>query len=1268
MLQVSSHLTHPTSAFPPSTSLSAPPTQSNNPAHSPTITTESTSRYRVEQHDMPDGSADRHASPVEPEPANTINTEAVLKLEHQLKTSLDAQKHLQNELNSAHDFQQQLQNELETLRENYTSSLEQVKSQVSSSYQIQLTNLQQSLMQTEGQLHNLEHRLSEVNEKHHVEMENLLQTQENIRETIMKEKDLKHAEHIARITTELTNQSAVSGVGSDRESDDWEAERLKLIKEKMKELHEKEKEELLSEHEQDKKKLLSNHEAEKTQLHEELQQKMETNRVQMEQLANSKIQEVHAQFMAAHQAVVEQKNTAETNAAQMLNQIQEVQSQLDALKREKESVEYQYRSLLETHMSELESARRDSLSLEQRLNNWKEKAANLENRLESTKSETSVEINEVRQQHEEDLDRMKSDYEQKLQTLQQVVDDYQTKFQVTETDNQRTLEELKSQHEFDIDELRSSHASEVSLLEENASESSGNKASLEVAEEHMQSLQKQLDDYRTQERNFESRLSELRREHAEDLQQVRQTLEAQKVEEIEGISAEFKSQIKGLEEDVGRLSTSVESGQSAEVIGALKMKHQSELLELQNQLRTNHEEFVKNLREELENSHTHEVESLQQEHTTMLNDLRKELEREWSTKMDREKSMLTSELAEARHVEIERLKSEHKQTLDKQRAVLAKSEQTTFTKAQEQVKDIEAEMDTLRDELSQKETVRKDLLSQLELSERQLHKSQESLTRTNTEISQLSGDCTTYQNRVKSLEVELSIAGSAHEQDVQTVTAMKQEVETYRLKLGELESELTGLQEVQSSLSEQSQEASHLKDQLAQKNVSIAELQAQNDSLNTEVYSLTQKCHKCIASSEVLQKQLENSWGANEEIESLKQHLSELKPFKERCELLQERVGSLEAAFRVKEDEMKELKSQTTAKVHEANEYAMRQEEAAISSNEKVEELTKETAVQNEQQAELRQTIESLNKSVIDVETKLGSMTDEVAQLVLDKEQLQQNLTDAQNVVDEETLKKYEDLVADFHSVSAEKEQLAQEIEELRNKQESLLDEQRTPLEEKIQEQQKLIREMEAKMSVKEPTVAEHQIELGHQLTESESCKSSLSQTVQDSKATQEQLGVVLKEKSGLEENLSRARRALTDKLHDKTVLEKELSFHRAELERRLSEKQRLEEVLFEKSRFEQELVSQKEQLLNELTEIESKLQLKDVEHEHERGEWLKKIHQKDDEMTQLTSDLNHRHDLHVSSIVEEHKRKVTGVEQSLRKTHGKDMQSLMTRHRKEVN
>lgn len=131
---------------------------------------------------------------------------------------------------------------------------------------------------------------------------------------------------------------------------------------------------------------------------------------------------------------------------------------------------------------------------------------------------------------------------------------------------------------------------------------------------------------------------------------------------------------------------------------------------------------------------------------------------------------------------------------------------------------------------------------------------------------------------------------------------------------------------------------------------------------------------------------------------------------------------------------------------------------------------------------------------------------------------------------------------------------------------------------------------LESQLAIKERTMAALRDNFTKQLTDADAKQAVLQKQIQVSHRFEGKLSSLTRERADIEKALSRSRQSLIERLREKDLIEKDLGFHRTELERRLAEKQRLEELLFEKSKFEQELSNQKDHLTMELESIEKKL------------------------------------------------------------------------------
>ncbi len=1129
----------------------------------------------------------------------------ITELEQQLSAVFDSKQQLQNELNTVLDQQHQSQHEILQIRKNQDNSIEIAKREVANSYMSQIANLQHSLMQSESAHQELERKLADISSSHSLEVENILKKQEEIQATLLAEKDQKHAEHVARLTDKFTSQ--MEDNEGPKDIDEQEAERLKMIKTKMLEMFAAEKNQMLVEHQQ-----------EKTTMQQSTQKQLEDYRCQTEQLANTKLQEVHAQFMSAHQALLEQKNESDALAQELSFKLNQSQIDHSNLRQAKDEIQARYDQLSESHLDELEKARHDSNSFENRLNDWKEKASKLEAILHKSESESQSDLDSLREQNEATLSKIREDYGERLRSLQQMADDYHRKFLQAETEKSVTVESITKSHQEQLEQLKQDYSVEVDTLNQSIRESNAERGSLEAAEEHMSGLQKQLENYRKQEISFQNQLDEKERQYRDGIELYRQQIEREKSHQVEQATARLDSHIKSLEEELASFTASVESGDTErrrhEKIELLKVRHKKRISELE----TIHEKALKNLHEQLENSHSNEIESLTLNHTQEMSKLREE----WTKKLEAEKAQQLLEIEAIKQAEIQQLMDEYKVLIEK----ATKSDADDIsTKSNERIIQLESKMTALKDECSKLEAMRKDLLSQLELAQRQIRDSNQTLQRTNTEMERLSQDCDRYQNKSKSLEVDLSISQSSHEQDKLRLSALQQELDEVGAKTEALETELGEVRQSQIASTGNEELLARLTNDLACKNVAIADLQAQNDSLNTEVFSLTQKCQKLVEKSHSVQEQLETSWGANEEIESLKQQIAELVPFKDEAAGLKEKIEMLEDTFKSKDEAVMSLQAQleqATQYVTDSNTRRMQLDQTIAETAKEMDTLQQKVAMKEGQEKEIQRMIAEFELKLETLSTKLqekeelvaeqtttiqslqsqlGQTVDKVNEFQEQNTRLEGELNDTQEVLrtasEDKHKERYEQLREDFEKVCQEKAHQAAEVSTA-NEKVAFLDQQNTSWQEKVEQLEKNVQELQTQLTDKESELSVSYSEFTQKLKESELREKSLrnSQNLTPSK------GNVGKDRSSLEETLTKAKQALTDKLAERSTLEKELSLHRTELERRLSEKQRLEEVLVEKSRFEQELQNQKEQLKNELETIESKMKLKEAEYSEDKG------------------------------------------------------------------
>ena len=225
-----------------------------------------------------------------------------------------------------------------------------------------------------------------------------------------------HEQHrmvVEKVANETSTQQPPTDT-SHLDRDELEMERLKVIKDSLKENFEMEKSEL------------------RESLTKEHQQEMESFKQQMEENANAQLQAYHKQYLTAYEDQAKQKAEAEAALLQTLDTKElEFREKLSKLQEQCNSLEEMLgqanhnKQLADEQVAELSKSLSDQLesmqlgkqkyesyvtTLEEQIEQWKTKAASLEHHLldSAPKPETIVPA--------ESLQQLKDDYEEKLAT------------------------------------------------------------------------------------------------------------------------------------------------------------------------------------------------------------------------------------------------------------------------------------------------------------------------------------------------------------------------------------------------------------------------------------------------------------------------------------------------------------------------------------------------------------------------------------------------------------------------------------------------------------------------------------------------------------------------------------------------------------------------------------------------------------------------------------------------------------------------------------
>ena len=1337
---------------------------------------------------------------------------------------------LTQQLTEAEDRNAQLQRELYSLRDKQAHMMEETRNAVARTYQDQMATQMATMQQKLTDSHrSMEKQISEMKSRHASELESVRKQEEAAREADLQERDRHHVTLVERLTAELTTLQE----GVERDADEQEAMRMRVIKEGMKDMHEKDKARLAKEHqdekarlakdhesakaqlvknyEEEKAQLANNHETEKLRLSQEHQQQMEAYMKQVQDMANSQMAEYYKQFKDAYDTLAQQKTAVESDLLGVTEELQLVSSQLGEVGQEKERLEWEHRRLLETHSAEVEEMNTTARNLEERVNSWKDKAAGLETRLRHSG------------QTQENLGHLKEEYEAKLQGLSKQIaglesdlKEQKERNETVEEQLQRAEEDAHTRHQQELDELKSQHGSEVELLEKSISEAQSDKASLEAAEEHMSGLQKQLKAYRMQ----ESEIDRLKEEQAQVADLLKQRREKEKADTLTSLRAEFTSQIERLQRELAAARENTELDVSYATVEELYSRQEEELAQLRATLQETHAKALEALQTELKRGHLTDIEALKQQHERDVEQLKLELQSasEQVSRIEAESKAKLAEFKESHGAEYSQLQSQHDQTIRELQQLLEEQQRIDAVgeASRSKIAELESELQESRQREAEWGEQQRDMMSRLEGSQREIERGEKLLTEAQSTETLLRERNVELSGHLQSVESDCHVAQSARATTQQFLEETQGQVEELKGQLEYLQEEVREAETAKTLSREQGERLLQLTNQLAEKNVAIANLQSETDTLNTEVFGLTRKCQQQTSAIELLQRQLENAGAVSEEIAALQQQLSELAPVKKHNDVLRQTVTQLETAVQSKDGAIHELQSSleqlqgqlagmeaavqskdgTICELQSSLEGQLASRDAAIQFKDRtigelqssleqlqgqlagmeaavqskdwtIRELQSsleqlqgqlagmEAAVQSKDGTirelqssleqlqgqlagmeaavqsrdgtirELQSSLEQLQGQLAGLEAAVQSKDRELGQLQMQlvghnalreeteqlrassqakdmeiqslredlnqadlhmrelrtewetkldektrdssreiealkaelesvgerekvlqrqlkeqKDQLESTLTGQQEELSRaeqemsrlqtqlresqaantqlerekqslsaelralqeqsesvlsdslaEMRSKNEELEQSLTALELEKERLAAELAQSEEEREAQVEESKKTREAKVGELEQNIENLQRQLNEKDVEFAEMQTKLTQKLAEAEA-KQHQSLLDDSSQLRSHESVLVGGRRSALEESLSRARRRLSEKLREKETLERDLGFHRTELERRLGEKQRLEELLFEKTRFEQELVNQKEQLQADMMQIESKLHL----------------------------------------------------------------------------
>lgn len=855
---------------------------------------------------------------------------------------------------------QSLQSQLSSLQEQYEGAM--MNAQVTAHYKTELALLQETLLKTEEELQSREKEMDELKSTHSIELKQLLHQQEKVREALLTEQNDKHLAHIKRLTQELSVQHSPP-----QDDTEKEAERIKQLKNKLSELHEKEKEDILLAHQKEKTLLQNEHESQKQDLITSYQQSMESNRQQLEALANEQIKQLHNQYITSLTTINEQKHVIETDLVKMREQNQNFSEQIAVLEREKQNAEKQILQLQENHSRQLQAVKDDSHDLEKRLQDWKTKAASLESRLQQSSAIQTENLQSLQETEE----RIHTQYKQKMSTQQDeiqslkekleqaelsreeytghyeklvheksaLIEDLQNELKTTTELHNTTIKEMKDKYLTELQNLEAEHSNQVSVLENSISEKSSSQASLEFAEAHMSKLQQELNAYRNQESDHKTALELLHKEHQEAVE----NLVSQREERIKTLTKDHEISVSQLQNEITSLQAKVVQVEEEKRI--LEQTLNQNLQDLEVKLKVDHEK---------------NMDVVKENHAHTLQKMKTDLETHYQQLLYEEIDKIKTQVSIEKEAELQQARANNVRTLQELKESLTATGDQALTDAQTRIINLEQKLDEAESDIR--------------------------MTR------QLQEQCQKYETELKASQVHRSLAESGLQEEQRCHLQTQKQLEEIEKKVFDLESTLSETKE------KQEQEKSEFEAVCQRKEDELASLSSRNQTLQSRVAELTQELEQERLTSQLRQEnaetvKLSELSTVHSKLEDAKQKYSSLlQEWSEKEKGLQEKLQTTEEKLSYRENEWSQQSLEQSTQLVQLEQQLNEQSIQLTSIKEELQQRNAEIEEMKQQNGDMRNQLQVLTDAHSKLKEENVNINDQLRQSLNLVEQLQEEL------------------------------------------------------------------------------------------------------------------------------------------------------------------------------------------------------------------------------------------------------------------------------------
>ncbi|XP_014035489.2 golgin subfamily A member 4 isoform X5 [Salmo salar] len=717
---------------------------------------------------------------------------------------------------------------------------------------------------------------------------------------------------------------------------------------------------------------------------EELRRKHEEEVTALEEKHREELEhkvELHQEALAQHNAAMEEFRAKHRTEVETILKEKEVQLQShveDMNQKTMEKLDVK-QTELEALSSELQEVLRSKQVLEERLDAVENAGGSarqeLEQRLQEVLTKHSVDIEEIKLQHEQSLGGMEKTLKEELNKLTLVLKEKEKELEAHLVCEKRLKEESET-----VLQDRNAKVKELEELRKSLKQAQSEKKGLEKSNAQLRKIRDELSQCKSQLIDLEQKLVTTR----SDCQQKEESLQ-QKVQELEELEKQLQQAKKELSEQDTSYTDELNTRQEEEKQLKKQLEDQKAAHEKVENIKTDMEAKLKSQEAKMEKFKTKNKE-MQEKFKKKLQELeesskkelaKKESELQQKEQQGKEKILESQTSSEGLSSAMSQLEANHKEELEKMCEVHKQEKENLEHHWQEKLGQQEEEMQEKHTQILQEK------VQELEEVTQQLGKTKEEKEQVVQEVKNLKEELVMRQTTVQKLQAELKEAAVKMESLSQSEAMFKEQVEVIEKNLNTALNERNSFQDQVSKTEEKARETIKT---LSERFVDTeTQLQALEASKGKEGEAVQRKLEQHSLQLEVKEKELQKQFtGISSElmrycreieasIEGGTKELSErvesrVRELKDRVLGNQKKVAHLKNVILTKVDRIRTLEEQLHQRTEENKNLCSSLEQMTVQLNVHKDDIKALTAERESLQRDAENHSQAISEKVICIE------------------------------------------------------------------------------------------------------------------------------------------------------------------------------------------------------------------------------------------------------------------------------------------------------------